>query len=155
VRPVRAATVALALTATLAACSGGSAGDQWRKAATKACDERASTVLVASAQLTGQSTAQQFAQFFTQFFEPAYRKQLDAMRTAGPPDDTARALVDDTAKVLDSIAADPGSFAVAVDPFTDVDARWDAYGLAACGSRTDGSGTLSSTDDSGGSAGGP
>jgi hypothetical protein len=140
----------------VAACSGGSsAKDRWINTSRTACDDRAHTVEVASAQLTAQSTAEQFTVFFQQFFEPAYRKQLDAQRAAGPPDDTARALVDDTTKVLDAMAAAPGSFAVAADPFADVDARWDAYGLAACGSRTDASGTLSSTADSGGSSGAP
>jgi hypothetical protein len=152
----RAAGAAVGAALLVAACSGGkSAKDKWVDASRAACDERAHSVEVASAQLTAQSTPEQFTQFFRQFFEPAYRKQLDAQRAAGPPDDTARALVDDTAKVLDAMAAAPASFAVAVDPFVDVDARWDAYGLAACGSRTDASGTLSSTDDSGGSSGAP
>lgn len=154
---MRRAGAALLGTALLvAACSSGkSAKAKWIDASRAACDERAGAVQVASAQLTPQSTAEQFTVFFQQFFEPAYRKQLDAQRAAGPPDDTARALVDDTAKVLDSMAAAPGSFAVAADPFADVDRRWDAYGLAACGSRTDASSTLSSSDDSGGSSGAP
>lgn len=130
----------------LAACSssGGnssssdrsSAGAEWKTAAAAACDTRAAAIKTASAQLTPQSGAEQFAAWFKQFFEPAYRSQLDAQRIAGPPDGTARALVDDTGKVLDAMAADPGSFAVAPDPFADVDARWDAYGITACGSRT-------------------
>lgn len=147
------AVVLVAGAALVLAGRGTSAKDRWKQAAGAACDTRAHAVEVASAQLTAQSTPEQFAQFFTRFFEPAYRSQLDAQRRAGPPDDDARALVADTAAVLDAMAADPGSFAVAADPFGDVDARWDAYGLRACGSRTDGSVTLSSTvDDGGGSS---
>lgn len=101
----------------------------------KACDTRYESIRVASAQLTPQSTPDQFSAFFKQFFEPAYRKQLDTMRNAGPPDSTASALVADTTAVLDAINANPGSYALAADPFADVDARWDAYGLKACGTR--------------------
>jgi hypothetical protein len=129
--------MALISTLALAGCGSGdrSSADRWRDAATKACDERASAVRVASAQLTVETTSEQFAVWFVQFFEPAYRAQLGAMRAAGPPDDTANALVDETTKVVDAMAADPATFAVAVDPFATVDAGWDSYGLAACGSR--------------------
>lgn len=127
---------------TLLACGGllscgdgRSAADRWRDAATKSCDQRADAVRIAGAQLTAQSTPEQFAQWFGEFFEPAYRTQLDAMRAAGPPDDTARTLVEDTTKVVDTMAANPASFAIAVDPFATVDAGWDSYGLTACGSR--------------------
>jgi hypothetical protein len=130
---------ALALIGTLAllGCGGDgrSSADRWRDAATKACDERANAVSVASAQLTAETTPEQFALWFVQFFEPAYRAQLASMRAAGPPDDTASALVDETTKVVDAMAANPATFAVAVDPFATVDAGWDSYGLAACGSR--------------------
>jgi hypothetical protein len=130
-----AGAVAVSIVA-LSACGGGaSAIDKWKAAARTACDERYQSINVASSQLTAQATAEQFAAWFTQFFEPAYRKQLDAMRAAGPPDDTAKRLVDDTTAVIDAMAADPGSFAVATDPFTGVDPRWDAYGLAPCGTR--------------------
>jgi len=115
---------------------GPSAALRWKDTAIKACDERWNAVNVASAGLTAQSTADQFAEWFRRFFEPAYRHQLDSMRAAGPPDDTARALVADTVSVLDAMAASPESFAVAQDPFSDVDARWDAYGLSACGTRS-------------------
>ena len=132
----RATLVVLVVAAACIGCGGAkSAAERWRDRATKACDERADTIYVASAQLTAQSTPEQFAAWFRQFFEPAYRRQLEALRAASPPDDTAKALVDDTAKVVDTMAADPGSFAIAQDPFSDVDARWDAYGLTACGTR--------------------
>ncbi|MGI8662308.1 MAG: hypothetical protein ACR2LQ_03740 [Acidimicrobiales bacterium] len=130
--------VALAFVAFVGACGGGpTAKERWVKAASTACDTRAKAIEVASAQLTAQSTAEQFAQFFAQFFEPAYRAQLEAQRAAAPPDDTARALIDDTAKVLDAIAVSPGDYAVAADPFADVDVRWDGYGLVPCGTRTE------------------
>lgn len=115
--------------------SKGDAVQRWKDAAVKACDARYEAIRVASAQLTPQSNAEQFSAFYKQFFEPAYRKQLDAMRSAGPPDSTASALVKDTTAVLDAMSADPASYAVAADPFADVDARWDAYGLKACGTR--------------------
>ncbi len=107
----------------------------WTASATAACDARARTVEVASAQLTLQSTPEQYQVFYETFFVPAYRTQLDAMRAADPPDESARRLIDDTAAVVDRIAADPRSFATAADPFVDVDARWDAAGLPACGTR--------------------
>ena len=129
--------LAVALVVTLGACGGGqSSAERWKDTARKACDERAETVRVASAQLTADSTATQFEAWFRQFFEPAYRKQLDAMRIATPPDDDARALVDDTAKVVDAMAANPGNYAIAQDPFIAVDIRWDNYGLTACGTRS-------------------
>jgi len=133
--PKIAAAVVVSI-AALSACGGGaSATDKWKAAARTACDERFQSINVASSQLTAQSTADQFAAWFTKFFEPAYQKQLGAMRAAGPPDDTAKRLVDDTSAVVDVMAADPGSFAVAMDPFAAVDPRWDAYGLAPCGTR--------------------
>lgn len=141
----RGAALGVVIAALLVgACAGDSAKDKWIAASVKACDARFRTVEVASAQLTATSTPEQFAAWFTQFFEPAYRAQLQAQRDAGPPDDTARALVDDTTKVIETMAANPGAYAVAPDPFADVDPRWDAYGLMACGSRADTSSTLSS-----------
>jgi hypothetical protein len=132
---LRAGALLCALALVGCGSNGRSSADRWRDAASKACDQRADAVLVASAQLTAQSTPDQFAAWFRQFFEPAYRAQLDTMRTAGPPDDTARTLLKETTSVVDTMAADPASFAVAVDPFATVDAGWDAYGLSACGSR--------------------
>jgi hypothetical protein len=136
-RELRALALVCALALLGGGCGGGgrSSADRWRDTASKACDQRADAVLVASAQLTAESTPEQFAAWFRQFFEPAYRAQLDTMRSASPPDDTARTLLKDTTAVVDTMAADPASFAVAVDPFATVDAGWDAYGLTACGSR--------------------
>jgi len=129
--------LAVALLVTLGACGDGpSSAERWKDAAKKACDERAESVRVASAQLTADSTAAQFDAWFRQFFEPAYRKQLDAMRAATPPDDEARALVDDTAKVVDAMAENPGKYAIAQDPFIAVDIQWDNYGLTPCGTRS-------------------
>lgn len=138
---MRRANLAVLITAVGLASSAGCGGSgrdavqRWKDVAVKACDARSESIRVASAQLTAQSNAEQFTAFFQQFFEPAYRTQLDAMRRAGPPDSTASALVADTTAVLDAMKANPASYAVAFDPFADVDARWDAYGLKACGTR--------------------
>ena len=66
--------------------------------------------------------------------------RLDALRALTPPPGdaaTIKTLLDDQAKVMDAIEADPNTFTkLAADPFAEVDTRWDAYGLTQCGSRS-------------------
>jgi hypothetical protein len=142
-RPVHAAVLAALLIALLVGCSGGGSDPkaEFVKAATKVCDDSADEIEVASsAQLTPQSTADQVTQFLAQKLVPLYRKRLDALRALEAPGNdkaTITAVLDDQSKVVDAIQADPATYsAVSQDPFTAVDARWDAYGVTACGSRS-------------------
>jgi hypothetical protein len=142
VSAARAAALAASITLLLLGCSGGG-GDpkaDYVKAASKVCDDSADEIEVASAQLTPQSTADQVSQFLAQTLVPLYRKRLQALRALTVPANdqaTITAVLDDQTKVVDAIQADPATFtALSADPFAAVDARWDAYGVTSCGSRS-------------------
>jgi hypothetical protein len=85
-------------------------------------------------------TDQQKSFFLKNTLVPAYRSRLDKLRAISPPSadrDTITAILDDQAKIVDAIDANPDQFATqATDPFAPIDSRWDAYGLKQCGSRT-------------------
>jgi len=138
----RAAALAATMTLALLGCSGGGNDPKasFVKAAAKVCDDSADAIEVASAQLTPQSTAEQVSQFLVQTLVPLYRKRLDALRALTVPANdqaTINALLEDQRKVVDAIQADPATYtALTQDPFAAVDARWDAYGLTSCGSRS-------------------
>jgi hypothetical protein len=75
--------------------------------------------------------------FVRDTFVPAVRGQLDAIRALGfPPGDEAElaAILDDTDAALDLLAADPlGVINSGRDPFGDINARLNDYGLTDCG----------------------
>jgi hypothetical protein len=135
------AGLAAALVVALLACSDSKPDSRaaFIASATKVCDGSADDIEVASSQLTAQSSAEQVSLFLKDTLVPIYRKRIDALRalTAPPGDEaTIGSLLDDQAKVVDAIEADPKTYtALASDPFAAVDARWDAYGLTPCGSR--------------------
>ncbi|MEY2435794.1 MAG: hypothetical protein QOH64_3434 [Acidimicrobiaceae bacterium] len=133
---------AAAVVVVLLGCSSGKADPRtaFIKSAAKVCDDNATAIEVASAQITAQSNEEQVALFLKQTLVPLYRTRLDALRALTPPPGdaaTIKTLLDDQAKVVDAIEADPNTFTkLATDPFAQVDTRWDAYGLTQCGSRS-------------------
>ena len=138
-----AIAVAVAVALLVLGCSGKGSSDPkaaFVREATKVCDTSADDIETASAQLTPQSTAEQVSAFLKQTLVPLYRKRLDALRALTPPGNdraTISALIDDQAKVVGAIEADPATYtALSADPFSAVDARWDAYGVTSCGSRS-------------------
>jgi hypothetical protein len=135
-------TVGLTVALTLSlGCSGSKADPKagFIKAAAAVCDGSADDIEAASAQLTPQSTEEQVSLFLKDRLVPLYRQRIDALRKLAPPagdQATISAILDDQSKVVDSIERDPSTFtALTTDPFSAVDARWDAYGLTPCGSR--------------------
>jgi hypothetical protein len=140
--PRRAAAVAVTLLVLAgAACSGGSTKDRFIDDATAVCDDSAAAIEVASgATLTPSSTEQQVAAFLKDRYVPLLRTRLDKLRELTPPAadrTTLDAIYADFEAVIDAIHADPVTYTNrADDPFADVEARFDAYGLPACGSRT-------------------
>jgi hypothetical protein len=90
-----------------------------------------------NAQLGGQPTVEQVAAFLSDVLVPQVRDRFDRLETLElPPDDADElsALFADYRAVVDEIERDPVAAATRDDPFADVDARFDDYGLEACGS---------------------
>jgi hypothetical protein len=131
----------VALLVLVSACSHKSAKESYISAAAKVCDASAHNIEVASVQLTGSApTNQQTSYFLKNTLVPLYRTRLDQLRALSPPSadhGTINGILDDQARIVDAIEANPDQFATQEnDPFAPIDTRWDAYGLKQCGSRT-------------------
>jgi hypothetical protein len=90
-----------------------------------------------NANLGGQPTPEQVAAFLGDVLVPQLRDRMDRLEALElPPDDAddLNALFADYRAVIDGIERDPAAAAAQEDPFADVDARFDDYGLEACGS---------------------
>lgn len=76
--------------------------------------------------------------FATDVYVPNIRQQIDDIRALGFPageEDTIDGLLSDAETALDEVEADPAAaFLGATDPFAEVTAELDAYGLTECGS---------------------
>jgi hypothetical protein len=140
---VNQATAALAAALlALAACGdGGSdapAKDDYVAAANDVCADAREELLSISGQLTADTPLAQIEAFLHDVYVPRLRTELDEVRDLGYPDgdrDDLEAIFDDYGAILDDIEANADDFARSgIDPFADVDARLDAYGLGDCGS---------------------
>ena len=75
--------------------------------------------------------------FLSDVLVPRLSQRLDRLEALEPPPDDADELTEllaDYRAVVDAIAADPAAAVAQDDPFAEVDARFDDYGLEACGS---------------------
>ena len=106
--------------------------------ATRICEASKHDIDVGfNAQLGAQPSREQITVFLSDVFVPQRRDRLDRLEALEPPPDDAdelRDLLADDRAVVDAIAADPASFVDQTDPFAEVEARFDDYGLEACGS---------------------
>jgi hypothetical protein len=106
--------------------------------ATAICEASKHDIDVAfNAQLGGQPTSEQVQAFLSGVLVPQLRDRMDQLDALEPPAgdrDELAALFADYRAVIDEIERDPGAAAGGDDPFDDVDARFDEYGLEACGS---------------------
>ncbi len=121
-------------TTTTAPGSDGAARAAFVEAANRICREGSDALAGGEPDATDQDA---MAAYITGTFVPAVRRQLDEIRALGfPPGDEAElaAILDDTDAALDRLAADPiGVINSGRDPFGDVNARLNAYGLTDCG----------------------
>jgi hypothetical protein len=107
--------------------------------ATAICEESKHDIEVGfNAQLGGDPSAEQVAAFLRDILVPQLRDRIDRLRALDLPPGDEDKLVDLFAEylaVIDQIEANPFEAATAADdPFSEVDARFDDYGLEACGS---------------------
>jgi hypothetical protein len=106
--------------------------------ATAICEASKHEVDVAfNAQLGGQPTSEQVAAFLSDVLVPQLRDRMDrlgALELPAEDRDELESLFADYRAVIDEVEADPAAAATRADPFAGVDARFDAYGLEACGS---------------------
>lgn len=124
---------------------GGRTDPSFREQATAVCDESFESIGDAQAALLPAGTeagpdAQ--AEFVAGAYVDLLRERLVALRALDAPADEAAdytVLLDAYAIVVDGIEADPAAVVEAgtegVDPFAEVDAGLDRFGLVACGSR--------------------
>lgn len=119
---------------TTAPGSNDTARAAFTEAANRICREGSDALAGQEPDATDQDA---MAGFITGTFVPAVRRQLDDIRALGfPPGDEAElaGILDDTDVALDALAADPiGVINSGRDPFADVNARLNAYGLTDCG----------------------
>jgi hypothetical protein len=90
-----------------------------------------------TAQLGGEPSPEQVAAFLSDVLVPQLRDRMDRLEELELPpgdDDELTELFADYRAVTDDIERDPAAAALQADPFADVDARFDDYGLEACGS---------------------
>ena len=113
------------------------------------CDETAKLVAAAAADLGEAPTDDQIADFVTSTFIPATRDEIARIRAIGLPaadSNKLNGVLFDMAAALDDLGAAPTEvLAQGLTAFDDISRRLDDYGLTACGSGTDSSGS-GSTD---------
>lgn len=135
------AALAAALLA-LTACGDGGPGvvekDDYVAAANDVCAGARQALQSISGQFTGDTPLAQIEAFLQDVYVPRLRTELEELRDLGYPDgdrDELEAIFDDYGAILDDIETNADDFAESgTDPFADVDARLDAYGLTDCGS---------------------
>ncbi|MGH9184235.1 MAG: hypothetical protein ACRD0U_00205 [Acidimicrobiales bacterium] len=116
-----------------------SAKDRFTGQAAEICRDSKSSIQEASDAILGTSPSPgAIARFLGGAFTAELRDRMARLRALDLPEDDADeigALFSDYEAVIETIRADPAAYAdQRADPFTDVDARFDAYGLHECGS---------------------
>jgi hypothetical protein len=113
------------------------------------CDETAKLVAAAAADLGETPTDDQIIAFVKSTFIPATRDEIARIRAIGLPaadSNKLNGVLFDMEAVLDDLGADPNEVLdQGSTVFDDINRRLDEYGLTACGSGTDSSGS-GSTD---------
>jgi hypothetical protein len=106
--------------------------------ATTICEQSKHDIDVAfNAQLSGQPTREQITTFLSNVLVPQLRDRIDRLSNLQLPEDDRddlESLFADYLAVVDGIERDPEAAVLTEDPFAGVDARFDDYGLEACGS---------------------
>jgi hypothetical protein len=106
--------------------------------ATAICEASKHDIEVAfNAQLGGQPSPEQVAVFLSDVLVRQLRDRIDRLDVLEPPPEDADELAElfaDYRDVIDGIEQDPAAAVGQEDPFAGVDARFDDYGLEACGS---------------------
>ena len=113
------------------------------------CDETAKLVAAAAADLGEAPTDDEIVAFVKTTFIPATRDEIARIRAIGLPaadSNKLNGVLFDMEALLDDLAADPNKvLEEGSTVFDDINRRLDEYGLTACGSGTDSSGSTDTT----------
>ncbi|MGH9139213.1 MAG: hypothetical protein ACRD0G_19565 [Acidimicrobiales bacterium] len=122
----------------LIAAGGGdeqSASERFRDRVDDVCRDSNAELRASQAVLPANPTPDQAALFLGDVYVDLYRERINALRAVQqvPGDDADRyaQLVTDFEDVVDRIEADPARF-VSVDPFAELNPRWEEFGTPAC-----------------------
>jgi len=113
------------------------------------CDESSKLIDAVSSELGTDASDKEVDDFVKQTLVPAIRDEIARIRALGFPTGDANKLngvLFDMDGVLDDLSADPNAvLSQGATPFEDINRRLDDYGLTACGSGTESSGSSDTT----------
>lgn len=140
--------IVVGVTATMVTLSRRESGkEKYVRRATAICDASADDIDEAASGLTAESTAEDVGAFLKDKYVPLLEERMTKLRALGFPGgdrETLEKLYDDTDEILETIKADPVAASGLGNPFTEIDTRFDTYGVVACGTRTPATGAGSS-----------
>jgi hypothetical protein len=126
----------------LAGCGDDGGGeaiskDEFVEEANEICASNAAALEEEAEQLGPSPSEDDRAEFLGGTLVPNVQTQIEDIRGLGFPEgdeEELDAVLSDAEEILDDIEADPAEYVDGEDPFTEVNAALDEYGLTECGS---------------------